>query len=116
MRCSVLSPFNKSTAETSETTTAKANGNLDSQTVSKSENGNGTADETVHKKTVRVDSKGHRKTKIVHRKIHKPGVGLMNKTTQETTDTSEQKDNGQTETTHETTVNGRTVEKTKTLQ
>ncbi len=40
----------------------------------------------------------------------------MNKTTTETTDTSTQKDNGQTETTHETDVNGKATEKTDQVQ
>jgi hypothetical protein len=106
---------NESSAKTSEDISVKANGNSDSKTTADSVSANGTEDQSVAKKTVRVDSKGRRKVKAVHKKSHDPR-GLMNKTTTKTTDTSVQKDNGQTETTHQTTVNGKTTEKTDQVQ
>ncbi len=106
---------NKSTAETSEDTKTKADGSSDSKAVTESSTAGGSTDKAVDQKTVKVDSKGHKKVKVTHKKSHDP-KGLMNKTTSETTDTTTQKDNGQTETTHETDVNGKATEKTDQVQ
>jgi len=106
---------NKSSAETTESSKAKANGELDAKSVSDAIDTNGTEDKAETRKTVSLDLKGHKKTKLVHRKIHDP-KGLMNKTVSETTDTTVEKDNGQTETTHETKVNGQTTEKIDQVQ
>ena len=106
---------NKSSVKTSEDTTVKSNGNSDSKATSDSVSASGTADDAVSQKTVKVDANGHKTVKVVHKKSHDP-KGLMNKTTETTTDTSEQKANGQTETTHETDVNGNATEKTDQVQ
>lgn len=77
---------NKATVKTEETSKADGKGNGESKTVVESKDANAT-DKNEVTKEVKKDSEGHTKVKVKHKKIHDP-KGLGNKTTETTTETS----------------------------
>jgi hypothetical protein len=89
-----------------------AKGNYDAKVKSEKTDMDGTTSKFQKKVDVDVDSKGNTDTTVKTEESRDP-KGLMNKSTVKTTDSEKMKSDGTVETEHKKTVDGKTVEDSK---